>query len=434
MSEKIDETKLPNDASSQEAAAARKTLSSVPIADMANFVRGPGKEGAPISGGLPGLSIDLDQAKAAALKPFKPIEVPASEELDSQSWHRPLAYKKGVPGEYMLAVTARTAPDARVIAALDRIKADDIKLRLDQISGNKEVVINGKPTTLESRSTYGSGYEQGLSYFKEKFEKDGYKVIIDDYTQHGETFHNLRAIKVGNSKPNEIVMYGAHIDSTAGESYSDEPKAPGADDDGSGSVALSEIAHAIKDLPLDRTVVFSLFSGEEQGLWGSRAMAEQYKQSPQQGKIIAMYQMDMIGYAPDSNTVESHDTSTKAGPHALTESLSAAQQKYNLDLKVYAAHNDELNNRSDHYNFLRNGIPAILISEPYDTAQNPNPTYHSVNDTVDKMNIPYLTNVSKMAAAAGVELAGLQSQKAKTGSAVDNLVPLQPIQNRVLNR
>jgi Zn-dependent M28 family amino/carboxypeptidase len=126
------------------------------------------------------------------------------------------------------------------------------------------------------------------------------------------------------------------------------------------------------------------------------------------GKIVGMYQMDMVGYSPDSNTIESHDTTSDAAAHALTDRLAAAQQKYGLDLKVYGAHNDELTNRSDHYPFFKNGIPAVLVIEPYDTGENPN--YHSTKDTVDTVNFPYMTNVTKMVAAAGIELAGLRPE------------------------
>ncbi len=388
MNDKITETKSSEDGRQSLEGQTRNTLS-----QEARLDRTP--------------ALDRNSSKdSGSVKSLPVIEVPADAELDSKSWRRPLEYKKGVPGEYLPSVSTRVAPDQRVAAALDTIKEDDVKTRIRQISGAEDVQIDGKTTRLESRSTFGPGYQQGLEYFKEKFEKDGYKVVMDSYTRSGETYHNLRAIKEGKSKPNEVVMYGAHIDSTAGNQDEAEAKAPGADDDGSGAVALSEIAHAMKDLPLDRTVVFSLFSGEEQGLWGSRAMVEQYKQS--KDKIVGMYQMDMIGYAPDSNTVEIHDTSNKPGPHAMTDTLNAKQRDYNLNLKVYAAHNDELNNRSDHYNFLRAGIPAVLISEPYDTAAKENPNYHSVRDTADQVNIPFVVNVSKMAAAAGIELAGLR--------------------------
>ncbi len=430
MRELGQETKQPKDTAEASDKTEGKSLSNdITKQDYDNARKSSEQNSSLPAVALPSLSVDVpaDNSKAATMKPAKVIEVPKSDELDSPDWHKHVEHPRGLPGEYMPVVSPRMTPDARVLAALNKIDQAEMKQRIEELSGNREVVINGKKTTLESRSTYGTGYEQGLQYFKEKFEKEGYAVTIDDYTRNGETYHNLRAMKLGQSKPNEIVMYGAHIDSTAGYPWDYEPKAPGADDDGSGAVALSEIAHAIKDLPLDRTVVFSMFSGEEEGLWGSRAMAELYKQSQKSvsedlektgvdlrdgkdglGKIVAMYQMDMIGYAKDSNTIESHDTTSDAPSHKLTEVLAQAQQCYNLDLKVYGAHNEGLTNRSDHYPFLRNGIPAVLVIEPYDSTDNFNPNYHSTQDTVDKINFPYLVNVTKLLTAAGVDLAGLR--------------------------
>lgn len=432
-SDKADENKtesLSNKLSSQDYAAER----------LSN-----GKEKTSVA--LPSLSIVANaqavEAKATALPQAKVIEVPPSEELDSADWHRhDHRPKKDLPGEYVGTISRRVAPDQRVTAALDQIRGDEMKRSLEEISGAREVMIDGKPVKIESRSTYEKGTELALKYFKDKFEKEGYTVVLDTYTRRGQSYQNLRAIKPGKNKADEVVMFGAHIDSTAGYPWSGEKKAPGANDDGSGAVALVQIAKAMKDLPLDRTVVFSLFSGEEQGLWGSRAMAELYKQSQANtaenlnagkdglGKIVGMYQLDMIGYAPGGTTVESHDTTSDKACHALTELLAAKQKQYNIDLKVYGAHNEELTNRSDHYPFYRNGIPAVLITEPYDTAEVPNPDYHSTRDTVDKVNIPYMVDVSKLATAAGVELAGLRMSAA--GRELDNkkVISISPLDLR----
>lgn len=428
----IEQKNQAADAVKNEAASdAGKALSQSALDDMANAqacdqAGGSGK-GAALSA-LPNL--ELVEKRAAATKQFDPIEVPASDKLDSPDWHKHLPYNKGVPGQFEPVVSHRLAPDPRVAAAIAKIDEATMKTELDEISGATEATINGKKVKIEGRSTYG-GYEQGLAYFKEKFEKAGYTVTMDPYTRRGQTYYNMRAIKPGNTKPDEAVMFGAHIDSTAGWPWGGkEAKAPGADDDGSGSVAVLEIAKAIKDLPLDRTVVFSLFSGEEQGLWGSRAMAEQYAQKANT-KIVGMYQLDMIGYAPDGQkTVESHDTKDNAAAHALTDNLAAKAQQYKLDLKVWGAHNEELTERSDHYPFHAKGIPAVLLTEPYDTAKKENPNYHSTTDTSDQVNIPFMANVTKAAAAAGVELAGLQSQGSKN-SVKDNVIQMMPLRCRI---
>jgi hypothetical protein len=413
--------KTLNEAKDNNTASEQALRSDAFSKDAANIAKQADSNTRQACGNLPQLSVVGDN-KQNASKP-KVIEVPPSDELDSPEWHKHHTPEKGAPGEYVPAVTPHQPPDSRVVAALEAIRPDIMKQRMEELSGHKEVTINGQTDKIESRSTFGDGYDKALNYLKEKFEKDGYKVVIDTYSRHGETYHNLRAMRLGQTKPDEVVMFGAHIDSTAGYPWGFEPKAPGADDDLSGAVGATEIAHAIKDMPLDRTVVFSLFSGEEEGLWGSRAMAELYKQAQTEskqgvdhskdglGKIVAMYQMDMIGYSPSSKTIESHDTTSDAGAHNLTNVLAAAQQRYNIDLKVYGAHNEELTNRSDHYPFYKNGSPAVLVIEPYDTAgDNFNPNYHSTNDTIDKVNLPYMTNVTKLVLAAGVEMAGLRDK------------------------
>lgn len=372
---------------------------------------------------LPNLSIEA--AKADAGKAFKSVDVPDDPVFDSKDWFNH-DHKKGLPGEFP-KLNNHLGPDPIVANVLKNIDENDMKKNLEELSGAADTVIGGKSTKIETRSTYG-GYEQGLQFFKEKFEKDGYTVTLDPYTRRGQTYYNLRATKLGTSKPDEAVMFGAHIDSTAGWPWAKEAKAPGADDDGSGSVAVQAIAHAMKDVKTDRTVVFSLFSGEEQGLWGSRAMAEQYKAGPT--KLVAMYQMDMVGYAPDSKTMESHDSTSDPKQHALTDLLAAKQQQYNIDLKVYGAHNDELGNRSDHYPFNNNGIPAVLISEPYDTAKTENPTYHSTRDTAEKVNYQFLANVARVTAAAGLDLAGVSSNQNKL-SAKDNVIQMMPLRTRI---
>lgn len=385
----------------------------------------------------------LIEAKKQVVMPSKVIEVPASDLLDSPDWHKHTHEPpQGLPGEFIKqGPRPHTPSDSDVVAALNKISGSEMKDELDQLSGNTDMLVGGRTHRLEGRSTLGTDYKVALDFYKDKFEKLGYTVSLDTYTRRGQNYYNLRAMKLGTSQSNEIVMYGAHIDSTAGWPWYKENKAPGANDDGSGVVALSQIAKAIKDLPLDRSVVFSLFSGEEQGLWGSRAMAELYRQAQvgnpndaaqSKPKIVGMYQIDMIGYNPkNSKAIESHDTTSHKPSQALTEIMARNQQRYGIDLKVYGAHNEELTERSDHYPFYANGIPAVLITEPYDTAEEHNPNYHSTNDVVSSMNIPYMVNVTKLMAASGIELAGMKGSLGAKGTVKDQAQQLMSPQNRI---
>src|SRR5439155_25065899 len=117
---------------------------------------------------------------------------------------------------------------------------------------------------------------------------------------------------------------GAHLDSTAGRTSSAEPVAPGADDDASGTVALMELAKALKGLPLTCTVRLVHFTGEEQGLYGSYVHSDVVAKA--KPDLVAMIQMDMIGYcAKPGNRLDIHDGADRNGSHSLIARFLAAK-------------------------------------------------------------------------------------------------------------
>ena len=81
---------------------------------------------------------------------------------------------------------------------------------------------------------------------------------------------NVVCIKTGKTNPSEIVVVGAHFDSISSANGGDSATfAPGAIDNGSGSTTVMTVAKALKDHQNGKTIHFILFSGEEQGLYGS---------------------------------------------------------------------------------------------------------------------------------------------------------------------
>ena len=102
----------------------------------------------------------------------------------------------------------------------------------------------------------------------------------------------------GAEEPDTIVVVGAHYDSRSTMSTSPTQRAPGADDNGSGSSALLEFARIIQEsgVVFRHTLRLCLFTGEEQGLVGSRALAARYAEAGED--VIGMFNTDMIGYKP----------------------------------------------------------------------------------------------------------------------------------------
>ncbi len=82
------------------------------------------------------------------------------------------------------------------------------------------------------------------------------------------------AIQRGTERPNDVVIITAHIDSRVSDPLNANAFEPGANDDGSGSAAVLEAARILSKRKFPGTIVYSLDSGEEQGLYGAKVIAD----------------------------------------------------------------------------------------------------------------------------------------------------------------
>ncbi|MBD3297245.1 MAG: M28 family peptidase, partial [candidate division Zixibacteria bacterium] len=122
---------------------------------------------------------------------------------------------------------------------------------------------------LQTRNVYTVENDQAQAYLEAKFASFGYTdVTIDSFDVYGWTAHNVICTKLGTTEPDKVIVIGGHYDSYNGDS---DPLvyAPGADDNGSGTVCVLEIARALADIPTKKTIIFVAFDGEEYGLYGS---------------------------------------------------------------------------------------------------------------------------------------------------------------------
>ena len=210
---------------------------------------------------------------------------------------------------------------------------------------------------------------------------------------------NVVAILPGSEKPNEYIIISSHLDHIGvtddGEIYN------GADDDGSGTVAMLEIAEAFK-IAADkgngpkRSIVFLHVTGEEKGLLGSKYYTDFDPIFPL-NQTVANLNIDMIGRIDpkregDRNYVYligSDKLSTDL--HKLSEEINNKYTGLELDYK----YNDEKDPnrfyfRSDHYNFAKNNIPIIFYFN------GTHEDYHKTGDTPDKINYDLLENRSRL--------------------------------------
>lgn len=289
-----------------------------------------------------------------------------------------------------------------VQAGMQGITAAGLERLLKELSGEVQVTVGNKAHTMLTRSTYHKDLEQALQYLEEQYRTLGIPTTRHAYKVRGRTYYNLVAELPGSVKPEQVLIIGSHVDSTAGRQYQAEPVAPGADDDGSGTVALLELARCLVSMQRDHTIRFVHFTGEEQGLWGSYAYSDKVKAD--KTDVIAMLQVDMIGYcSKPGNRVDIHDEMDRNGSHALTVSLVRNIARYSLQLNAVDTHNYAVKDRSDHAGFLDHKYKAVLISEEF-TPSGFNPHYHSTKDRVAAMNLPYMAEVVKMILATAADL------------------------------
>jgi hypothetical protein len=193
----------------------------------------------------------------------------------------------------------------------------------------------------------------------------------------------------------------------------------GADDDGSGTVALMALAKSFAQGPRPRrSLLFVWHTGEERGLWGSRYFAD-YPTVPIES-IVAVLNIDMIGRNRDDKAEES-DVVYLVGSDRISSELHALSDAANKSVRTpmtldYSfndpADAESLYTRSDHYSYAVKGIPVIF----YTTGLHPD--YHANTDGVDKIEWEKMARITRLIQATAVKVGNLDHAPAR-----DNLGP-----------
>jgi len=233
-------------------------------------------------------------------------------------------------------------------------------------------------------------------------------VDIDiDFLPNGDIVQssNVLAFLEGTDKKEEIVVITAHYDhiGTNGELIYN-----GADDDGSGTVSLMEIAQAFKTAKQNghgprRSILFMPVSGEEKGLLGSEYYAE-HPVYPME-KTVADLNIDMIGRHDTMHTHSNYvyligSNRLSSELHNISEQANKTYTQLELDY-TYNAEDDpnEFYYRSDHYNFARKGVPVIFYFSGV------HEDYHKSTDTVEKIEFEKMSKIAKLIFFTAWELA-----------------------------
>jgi hypothetical protein len=199
----------------------------------------------------------------------------------------------------------------------------------------------------------------------------------------------------------ETIVLGAHYDhlgyGTGGGALDAAVQGirNGADDNGSGTVALIECARQLAASgPHKRTFVFIAFTAEERGLIGS----EYYCEHPtiDLAKCVAMLNMDMVGRLNEEKlTIQGADTAKEFRPF-----IDEINKKYGFVIN----HQRGGTGPSDHTSFYVKKVPVMHFFT------NTHPDYHRVTDDVEKLNIPGMRRVIEMVVETGAHIAGTEAR------------------------
>ncbi|RIV36797.1 M28 family peptidase [Micromonospora radicis] len=198
-------------------------------------------------------------------------------------------------------------------------------------------------------------------------------LTIATTAHRGLTSHNVLAERPGRSGADgPVVMVSAHYDSVIG--------APGANDDGSGTVLCLELARVLKAIPINATVRFGLWGSEEQGLIGSRYYVRELPQA-ERDRILAVYQNDMVATSWDPAT-RYWLLSFTGQSNRATDEVTGAARRLGYEPQISPV---TQRGASDHQSFQEVGIASANFS--WRGEESPallEPPYHSPEDTIAK--------------------------------------------------
>ena len=278
---------------------------------------------------------------------------------------------------------------------------------------------------FEGRNTGSKGQKKAVEYLRNFYiqndikpgdpDKDYFQKMTLNISRGDEgnvDSENVIAIIEGTEKPEEYLILTAHLDhvgygrtgSRLRKSYVGEIKDRihnGADDDGSGTVAMLEIAQAFKQASKKgkgpkRSIIFLHVTGEEKGLLGSAY----YSDNPiyPLSKTVANLNLDMIGRIDPTRKGDKREYIYIIGSdhdsqdlHQISEQTNLQTVNIDLDYRYNAKDDPQrFYYRSDHYNFAKKGIPIIFYFS------GTHEDYHLPSDTPDKINYDLLELRSKL--------------------------------------
>ena len=347
---------------------------------------------------------------------------------------------------------AADAPDVQLGAIADAVDPQALHATIEKLVGF------GTRHTLSDTASDTRGIGAARRWAKARFEaisKDCggcLEIVTPAQTVTGKRAPNgveivdVVAIQRGTSDPGRVVAITGHIDSRVTDVMDAAHDAPGANDDASGTAAVLESARVLSKHRFAATIVYGVLSGEEQGLYGGKVLADYAK--AQGWRVEADLNNDIVGNSHGQDGVNRNDVIRvfSEGTKALETPEQAGKRRYNggeLDspsrnLARFVAglaerhlvnfgvnmvyRTDRYGRGGDQVEFLKAGYPAVRVTESRENYTRQHQDLRVADgvhygDTLDGVDLPYLAKVVRLDVVA---LAALASAPAPpTGVAIE---------------
>jgi hypothetical protein len=264
----------------------------------------------------------------------------------------------------------------------------DIDSLVNLVSEDSLYVWDLRLQNFQTRYSYTDSIHAARQWIFDKFVSFGIDSVWFHHYYWDSDQYNVVATVVGTAQPDKVIVVGGHYDSVVyGDGTNPYVWAPGADDNGSGTVGTLEMARIIAQNPLPVTVMFVPFAQEEQGLIGSYYFAGYL--SNNNADVQLMINSDMIGHSVDSDP----DVEINAAATAIrfANIMMDMANTYTYLNPFYGGQTYG----SDHHSFFQWGYNAVSTFEG-DFFEN---GIHTNYDVVDSLDFNYMREVVKMCLA-----------------------------------
>lgn len=293
-----------------------------------------------------------------------------------------------------------------------------IVLNLPDVDQSRLRATVEKLSSYNTRNTNSPELIHAAGWLADEFRKiQGMQVELMPYTVEAgrripATKEVVQVVATLPGRTDRRIIIGGHLDSYVVEGDPMTAHAPGANDDASGVALALEIARLMAGQKWENTMVFVGFTGEEQGLLGSTALA---KRATAEGWTIdAVLSNDTVGSSRNknrqSNTKQVRVFSDESPDHECRELARYVEWVGRQKMKGFGAklvlRADRFGRGGDHTPFSRENFNAVRFIEVHEeyTRQ------HTTDDLVQHMDFGYLANVTKLNLAIATELASAAPQ------------------------